>query len=181
MLDGELLYDTYPDGRRVLKYLVFDCLTLDGEDLTARPLDKRLAYFMEKIWTPYNELVTRFPDDTQFLFVLEKKDFQLSYGTELMFKEIMPKLKHGCDGLIFTCRETPYHYGTDENILKWKPAEENSIDFRIKLEFPELTLNGPNPAAIQGKCKAPSSCRTGAKHCISLVASQLSEPTRPLI
>ena len=143
VLDGELLWDTYPpDGRRVLKYLVFDCMTLEGEDMTQRTLDKRLAYFGEKIWAPYDKLLKMFPDDCSFLFQMEKKNFQLSYGTEMMFKDIMPGLKHACDGLIFTCRETPYKYGTDENILKWKKPEENTIDFRMKMEFPPAYSNG---------------------------------------
>ncbi|KAL9084664.1 MAG: hypothetical protein Q9159_005094 [Coniocarpon cinnabarinum] len=147
VLDGELLWDTYHNGDRILKYLVFDCLTLDGDDLTNRTLDKRLAYFMEKVYQPYVKLLETFPEDTTFLFRLEKKDFQLSYATEMMFNEIMPNLKHGCDGLIFTCRETPYRYGTDENILKWKPAEENTIDFRLSLQFPPVVQNGTNGAA----------------------------------
>lgn len=142
LIDGELLYDTMPDGSRALKYLVFDALFLDGSDLTRRTLDKRLAYFMEGIYNPYRALCDKFPQDCEFIFQMEKKEFQLAYGTEMLFKNIMPRLKHGSDGLIFTCRETPYRYGTDENILKWKPASENTVDFRLSMGFPPLTMNG---------------------------------------
>lgn len=143
MLDGELLYDEYPDGRRVLKFLVFDCLLLDGINLMQRTLDKRLAYFMEKIFKPYEALCKSFPQDVaSFRFKLEKKSFQLGYGVEMMFKDIIPRLPHGSDGLIFTCRETPYKFGTDEHILKWKPADENTIDFKLGVAFPPL----PAPA-----------------------------------
>ena len=142
LLDGELLYDSMPDGSRVLKYLVFDALFLDGQDLTARTLDKRLAYFMDMVYNPYRALLKAFPDDCHFVFQMEKKDFQLGYGTEMMVKDTIPKLKHGSDGLIYTCRETPYRYGTDENIIKWKPATENTVDFRMSLEFPPVIMNG---------------------------------------
>ncbi|KAL1977439.1 hypothetical protein VTN31DRAFT_298 [Thermomyces dupontii] len=139
LLDGELVNDTYEDGTTQLKYLVFDCMVLDGQSLMHRTLDKRLAYFKEKVLKPYRAMYERFPEEKQHRpFVVEDKSTQFSYGIEMMFKDIIPKVKkiHGNDGLIFTCRSTPYKIGTDEHILKWKPPEENTIDFRMRLEFP---------------------------------------------
>ena len=141
LVDGELVKDTYDDGTSQLKYLVFDCMVLDGQSLMHRTLDKRLAYFKEKVLKPYNALYKRYPEEKQHrVFAVEDKSTQFSYGIEMMFREIIPKVKkiHGNDGLIFTCRSTPYKIGTDENILKWKPPGENSIDFRLRLEFPLL-------------------------------------------
>ncbi|KAI5476292.1 mRNA guanylyltransferase, partial [Pseudohyphozyma bogoriensis] len=66
------------------------------------------------------------------------KPQELSYGIEAVFKEHVPKLKHGNDGLIFTSAEAPYTPGTDPKILKWKPPSENSIDFVLQLKFPAL-------------------------------------------
>jgi len=141
LLDGELLWDEYPDGRRILKFLVFDCLFLDNQNLLGRTLDKRLAYFMDKLYAPYAALRKQFPEDCErFAFLVEKKSFQFGYGTQMMFKDILPNLPHGSDGLIFTCVGTPYKFGTDEHILKWKPAEENTIDFRLGLEFPPMPV-----------------------------------------
>ncbi|KAI5292775.1 Dcp1p-Dcp2p decapping enzyme complex alpha subunit, partial [Ascosphaera atra] len=139
ILDGELVYDRFDDGTKELKYLVFDCLVIDGLSLMHRTLDKRLAYFKEHILKPYNALFERFPEEKAHRpFTVADKSTQLSYGLPLMFGEIIPKVKrvHGNDGLIFTCRETPYRFGTDENIVKWKPPAENTIDFRMRLEFP---------------------------------------------
>lgn len=159
LLDGELLWDIYdvdaigPDGRplldatgkptkakhRSLKFLVFDCLVLDGANLCPKLLDKRLAHFYEGVLKPYKALCKKFPDDTrEFPFIMEQKSTQRSYGIEMMFREVIPNLKHTTDGLIFTCKETPYQSGTDENIVKWKPAHENSVDFKLDLEFPPL-------------------------------------------
>ncbi|KAF3938324.1 hypothetical protein ABW19_dt0209339 [Dactylella cylindrospora] len=56
-----------------------------------------------------------------------------------MFDTVLPKLQHGNDGLIFTAVNAEYKFGTDQKILKWKPADENSIDFRMNLEFPVLS------------------------------------------
>jgi mRNA guanylyltransferase len=47
---------------------------------------------------------------------VQKKDMQFGYGIEMMFKEIMPKLQHGNDGLIFTSLLGPYICGTDEHM-----------------------------------------------------------------
>ena len=141
LVDGELVNDTYPDGTQQLKFLVFDCLVLDGQSLMHRTLDKRLAYFKVKVLEPYRAMYRKFPEEKAHRpFVVEDKSTQFSYGIEMMFREIIPKVKkiHGNDGLIFTCRSTPYRIGTDEHILKWKPPSENTIDFRMRLEFPIL-------------------------------------------
>lgn len=144
LLDGELVRDTYQDGSSQLKYLVFDCLVLDASSLQHRTLDKRLGYFKENVLKPYKAMYARFPERKRSRpFIVEDKSTQFSYGMEMMFREIIPKVKkvHGNDGLIFTCRTTRYISGTDPNLLKWKPPEENTVDFRLRLEFPPLGRN----------------------------------------
>lgn len=137
LIDGELVFDKLPDGTQQAKYLVFDCMVLDGNSLMNRTLDKRLAYFKERIFDPYKALLDEYPEEKQYMhFIVDLKSFQVSYAVEMMFRQILPSLPHGNDGLIFTCRMTDYHPGTDPNILKWKPEAENSIDFRLQLEFP---------------------------------------------
>lgn len=139
LVDGELVCDRNKDGSQELKFLVFDCLVLDGQSLMHRTLDKRLAYLKEKVLKPYNALFEKFPEEKAHRpFVVEDKSTQFSYAVDMMFREIIPRVKlvHGNDGLIFTCRSTPYRIGTDEHILKWKPPAENTIDFRMRLEFP---------------------------------------------
>lgn len=137
LVDGELVNDRLPNGGSQLKYLVFDCLFLDGNSLMHRTLDKRLAYFRENFFRPYQKLYEKYPEEIQYLpFIIDFKPFELGYGIEKMFREVLPKLPHGNDGLIFTCRNTPYQFGTDPHILKWKPPEDNTIDFLLQLDFP---------------------------------------------
>ncbi|RMZ81649.1 hypothetical protein DV737_g2424, partial [Chaetothyriales sp. CBS 132003] len=121
ILDGELVEDKHPDGRREINFLVFDMLTIDGLSMMKRTLDKRMGYFKERVLKPYQR-------DGHGPFAIKDKTIEFAYGLEKMFNEIIPKVKklHGNDGLIFTCRETEYHPGTDEHILKWKPPEENT-------------------------------------------------------
>lgn len=137
LVDGELVMNKLPNGRVQPTYLVFDCMVLDGNSLMNRPLDKRIAYFQDKVYKPYMELLREFPEEKDELhFLVELKQMQFSYAVDLMFGKILPELPHGNDGLIFTCVGTEYKHGTDPHILKWKPENENSIDFRLRLDFP---------------------------------------------
>lgn len=139
LIDGELVLDTAPNHQIQAKYLVFDCMILDGNSLMNRTLDKRIAYFKERVFDPYKALYKTYPEEIQYLpFVMELKQMQFGYGLEMMFRQILPNLPHGNDGLIFTCRNTDYKHGTDPHILKWKPEQENSIDFRLELEIPTV-------------------------------------------
>ncbi|QSZ28917.1 hypothetical protein DSL72_003424 [Monilinia vaccinii-corymbosi] len=137
LIDGELVLDRLPNGEMQPKYLVFDCMVLDGNSLMNRTLDKRIAYFGERIFSPYQDLLKAYPEEKQYMhFLMELKPMQFSYALDLMFRQILPKLPHGNDGLIFTCRSTEYKHGTDQHILKWKPENENSVDFKLTLDFP---------------------------------------------
>jgi mRNA guanylyltransferase len=137
LIDGELVIDKLPNGQTQPKYLVFDCMVLDGNSLMNRSLDKRIAYFKERVFDPYKQLLKEYPEEQQYQhFIVELKQMQFSYVVEYMFRQILPGLPHGNDGLIFTCRNTEYKHGTDHHILKWKPENENSIDFRLSLDFP---------------------------------------------
>ncbi|KAL9598959.1 MAG: hypothetical protein Q9219_004142 [cf. Caloplaca sp. 3 TL-2023] len=139
LIDGELVNDRLPNGGMQLKYLVFDCLYLDGNSLMHRTLDKRLAYFRENIFTPYKKLYEKYPAEIQYLpFIIEFKRMELGYGVEAMFRDVLPNLRHGNDGLIFTCKNTPYQCGTDPHILKWKPPEDNTVDFLLQMDFPVI-------------------------------------------
>lgn len=140
ILDGELVHDVV-QGQPMprLIYYVFDCLTVDGKNLTNRSLDKRVGHMKEMIFSPYSRWRKEHGGQPMAPepFSIEEKRMYPPYSLKAMFDEVLPKLPHGNDGLVFTCKRTPYKFGTDPNILKWKPPRENTIDFKMKLgEFP---------------------------------------------
>ncbi|KAH9866658.1 hypothetical protein J1614_008351 [Plenodomus biglobosus] len=143
ILDGELVNDQYPgEPTPRLNYYVFDCLAVDGENVTGKTLDKRLGRLQEWVLKPYNSYLTRqfgqaiTPNDLK-PFALKPKKTYSAYSLQEMFNNVLPNLKHGNDGLIFTCKNTRYEFGTDRHILKWKPPHENTIDFKLRLgDFP---------------------------------------------
>jgi mRNA guanylyltransferase len=130
-----------PDGTKKLRYLVFDCVVLDGEPLMGRPLDKRIGRYFEFVDKPLKQFYQRHAEDAKtFAFEVRFKAMDKPYALEEMFNHKLPNLPHGNDGLVFTCKGTTYVSGTDEHILKWKPAHENSIDFKLSLgAFPLTT------------------------------------------
>ncbi|KAN0077228.1 mRNA capping enzyme, catalytic domain containing protein [Tylopilus felleus] len=138
ILDGELVIDVEPTSKKeTLRYLAFDCLVFDNENVMSRSLDKRYGRLKERFYRPWCKAKEQFPQLTENIpFDIQVKDISFSYGIEDVFRLVIPKLLHGNDGLIYTCRETLYVPGTDPNILKWKPPSENSIDFKLVLRFP---------------------------------------------
>jgi mRNA guanylyltransferase len=139
ILDGEFVHDKVPgEPKARLIFYAFDCLVIDGTNLTGRPYDKRIGRMKEQIFQPYYRWVQkngRPPAEEPFR--VKEKNFVTAYSVQEMFNNVLPKLPHGNDGLVFTCKSTPYHFGTDKHILKWKPPHENTIDFKFKLgEFP---------------------------------------------
>jgi len=57
----------------------------------------------------------------------------LDIHTSFIYNNIIPKLDHGNDGIIYTMNDCPYYPGTCQQIIKWKPALVNSVDFSLKL------------------------------------------------
>lgn len=147
-LDGELVEDKPPNARPIMKFLAFDLLVVDTKDLRERPLDKRLGYLKEWILKPYQKYIATSKDvQSSQPFLFEDKKTEFSYSLQTMFNDIIPKVKllHGNDGLIFTCRATNYQSGTDKHILKWKPPNENTIDFLMHIKWAMLDPDLSNP------------------------------------
>ncbi|TNY24468.1 mRNA capping enzyme, catalytic domain-containing protein [Rhodotorula diobovata] len=148
VLDGEFVIDVDPNtGQHIPRLLVFDLLVLDSENIMSKPLQKRYGRLQAYVVEPYKKYQRTLPPDVianqPFEVVCKKQE--LSYGIEAVFRDHVPKLLHGNDGLIFTSAEAPYTPGTDPKILKWKPPSENSIDFVLQLKFPPKRDNEREP------------------------------------
>ncbi|CAG8702289.1 11504_t:CDS:2, partial [Funneliformis caledonium] len=120
------------DGTRVLAYITCDS--------PGKP-----AYLRDYIMSPYEKMLRKRPDLAiiqpykEVLFVVNK-EMERSYGLEKVLKQIIPSLKHNCDGLIFTSSTSGY---SAEKILKWKPPNENSIDLKLSFDFKRHKNNKP--------------------------------------
>ncbi|ORX66075.1 mRNA capping enzyme alpha subunit [Linderina pennispora] len=134
LIDAELVVDVEADGRRVMKLLGFDALVINGKNIMNHPLDRRLDYLNRHVIAPYQEMCRTCPAYCRGQpFMAEFKRFENSFAVQTIQREVIPKLKHESDGLVFTSRVAPYTPGTCDKIMKWKPAGENSIDFRVRV------------------------------------------------
>ncbi|KAG0164767.1 Dcp1p-Dcp2p decapping enzyme complex alpha subunit [Apophysomyces sp. BC1034] len=101
---------------------------------------KRLGYLRNDIISPHQNMLRKRPQMVAGLpFLVEFKEQQFTYHLDTVFNHIIPKLKHGNDGLIFTSVNAAYALGTSNKMIKWKPANENSVDFKVRLQFPAST------------------------------------------
>ncbi|KAG0946805.1 hypothetical protein G6F57_006460 [Rhizopus arrhizus] len=110
--DNEYLKDTLIDGE----------LVLDTDE-------KKML--QQDVIQPFHMSLRNVTDISKLPpFSVELKKMERSYGLRLVFDQI-PKLKHKSDGIIWTPVKYPYTLGTCEKLLKWKPPELNTVDFRI--------------------------------------------------
>jgi mRNA guanylyltransferase len=63
-------------------------------------------------------------------FQVAIKEMFKAYHIRHLLKEILPRLLHENDGLIFTPVNKGYVFGTNEQLLKWKPF--HTVDFKVR-------------------------------------------------
>lgn len=147
LLDGELVVDTHLEtGRRKVRYLIYDACVVAGELVTGYPLTTRLMKADRGVLAPrYAEGTANAAEP----FTIELKDHFELKDLPWLFDHIAPSrgehpfvfvdehrgLRHGTDGIIFTPVNTRYQHQTDPLVLKWKPAEMNSVDFRLAAQW----------------------------------------------
>ena len=169
LIDGELVIDTYigSDGSEeiVPRFLAFDLLLLEGNDYRDRTFSKRLGYLKTFVLDPlhkYQKTNTTAKENP--CMSMEMKKIELCYGMDKVWATV-GDLKHGNDGLIFTANDSPYTLGTCEAMVKWKPPELNSVDFKVRVTMEggvpkfmlDIAANGAKRYKSWGELKNPPS------------------------
>ncbi|KAJ2830135.1 Dcp1p-Dcp2p decapping enzyme complex alpha subunit [Coemansia erecta] len=144
LIDAELVFVKMPDGSQKCKLLAFDALVVGGKNYMAEGLERRLGFLYTHVIRPFKKMCAAMPPDRARLqpFFAVVKEFRRSYHVPYIYDVVIPSLHYKCDGLIFTSVDAPYTIGTCDNIIKWKPASENSIDFKVSVRnnVPMLTM-----------------------------------------
>lgn len=134
VLDGELVYETSEEGVNKTKLLLFDCLAINNENVTKLPFQWRYACLQNQV-LPIIEAFLRRRTDIRSTLGFEPllKPMSRAYDVAIVLQK-MPNLQHRTDGLIFTCLHSPYTFGSNFKILKWKPPGYVTIDFLLRFK-----------------------------------------------
>ena len=89
----------------------------------------RLHLIRTWVTNPLNQLIAS--QKLQLPFRIRMKPMYTVEQSYFVWNEVVKQLTHESDGLIFTPIHDPYILGPCLKLLKWKPLEFNSADFKI--------------------------------------------------
>ena len=139
------------------RFIVFDAIVLNGENIGHNPFKARISAlndFMKQInfsriikhkrestfnkykdvvrfLAPINETINKFQIKTIPIEIFMKDYFMLDKLDILNEKISKNKFPHDNDGIIINRDEFIYYPAACKDILKWKPAELNTVDFEL--------------------------------------------------
>ena len=134
LVDGEMVIDKYK-GQSTPRYLVYDIISFDGTNVGRHSFSERMKLISGNIINPRIEAMRRgIINREQEPFSVRLKDFwDLTQAKSLLSEKFARQLSHEPDGLIFQPEQEPYISGRCDEVLKWKPSEQNSVDFMLKI------------------------------------------------
>ncbi|XP_034230434.1 mRNA-capping enzyme [Thrips palmi] len=136
LLDGEMVIDKTENGESIPRYLVYDIIKFNNQELMSQPFYPiRYNCIREEIVdTRNNAMMKGLINKAVEPFSVRRKEFwDLMTTGYLLSDKFAKKLSHEPDGLIFQPSSDPYVAGQCPESLKWKPSSHNSVDFRAKI------------------------------------------------
>ncbi|QDZ24112.1 mRNA-capping enzyme [Chloropicon primus] len=153
LLDGEMVVDEDAySGEKRRRFYAYDLISMDGKKITDLPFKQRYAYIEDYVVVPrkleqhaIGKEKERYPyhmynyDDE--CFAIRRKSFYPLHSCKGVLSNLIPKLLHESDGLIFQDWEDRYVPLTCHALLKWKYSHLNSVDFKLDVK-PEPSRKG---------------------------------------
>ncbi|XP_061741857.1 mRNA-capping enzyme isoform X1 [Nerophis ophidion] len=133
LLDGEMIIDKV-NGQPVPRYLIYDIIKFNGQPVGQCDFNIRLLCIEKEIISPRMQKMKNGQiDKTKEPFSVRNKPFfDIQAARKLLEGSFTSQVSHEVDGLIFQpCGK--YKAGRCDDILKWKPPNLNSVDFRLKI------------------------------------------------
>lgn len=150
LLDGEMITDTV-NGKTVPRYLVYDIVRFEGKEVGKTDFNTRLICMDREIVGPRNTKVQQgLLDKTKEPFSVRMKPFwDIVTSRKILDGSFASQVSHEVDGLIFQPVPDPYCPGRCLDVLKWKPPDLNSVDFKLKvIKDPGKTGELPRTRAL---------------------------------
>lgn len=133
LLDGEMVLDKV-NGTTIPRFLVYDIITYQNDDIGKQPFfPNRLKKVEHEITQPRYEAMKYglINKSLEPFSVRHKMFWDLTQAKALLGPKFSKTLSHEPDGLIFQPSSEPYVSGRCDEVLKWKPLNMNSVDFRV--------------------------------------------------
>uniref|UniRef100_A0A8D2ZIN5 mRNA-capping enzyme n=2 Tax=Scophthalmus maximus TaxID=52904 RepID=A0A8D2ZIN5_SCOMX len=133
LLDGEMIIDKV-NGQPVPRYLIYDIIKFSGQPVGQCDFNIRLLCIEKEIISPRMEKmkIGQIDKTKEPFSVRNKPFFDIHASRKLVEGSFTSQVSHEVDGLIFQpCGR--YKPGRCDEILKWKPPNLNSVDFRLKI------------------------------------------------
>jgi len=132
LVDGEMVLDVV-NGQSIPRYLVYDIVNFKQNPVGKVVFKTRLHCIENEIIKPRQSI-----DRSREPFSVRIKPFwPIADSAKLLDEEgqFMKQIAHETDGLIFqpADQNDVYKSGRNEDILKWKPPELNSVDFKLRI------------------------------------------------
>ncbi|XP_055681575.1 mRNA-capping enzyme [Lutzomyia longipalpis] len=135
LVDGEMVIDKVK-GLSIPRYLIYDVIKYEDDDVGQMPFyPTRLKCIEENIIGPrYDCFRKGLIDKNREPFSVRHKMFwDVTQARALLGPKFASTLSHEPDGLIFQPSLDPYQTGQSNEVLKWKPLELCSVDFKLKI------------------------------------------------
>ncbi|XP_018329684.1 mRNA-capping enzyme [Agrilus planipennis] len=135
LLDGEMVIDKV-DGQDIPRYLAYDIVKFEGKDVGKMAFSTvRMECIQKEIINPRIAAMEKgLINKASEPFSVRKKEFwHITQAASLLGEKFAKNLSHEPDGLIFQPAKEPYVAGRCDEVLKWKPQDLNSVDFRLRI------------------------------------------------
>ncbi|GFY58209.1 mRNA-capping enzyme [Trichonephila inaurata madagascariensis] len=135
LLDGEMIIDKV-DGKDVPRYLAYDIVKFESQDVGQTDFERRLLCIAKEIIKPRRDAMMNGKiDRMKEPFSVRAKDFwDVTSAKQILGEKFRREMSHEVDGLIFQPVPDPYVTGRCPDVLKWKPPELNSVDFKLVIQ-----------------------------------------------
>ncbi|ESN99963.1 hypothetical protein HELRODRAFT_113375 [Helobdella robusta] len=132
LLDGEMIIDQ-AEGKPIPRYLIYDVIKLDGQDVGSWNFDIRLMCILKDIIQPRNE--GRINKSLEPFSIRAKPFWDITCSRSLLDGKFAREVSHEVDGLIYQPVDMGYKMGRCSEMLKWKPPSLNSVDFKLVVSY----------------------------------------------
>lgn len=150
IIDGEMVVDEdLVKGTKTRRFLAYDAMVINGEIVTQHPWKERWNFIDTFIEAPRRLEASVISngswklryDYSKEMFRFRRKMFWPLSASKKIIDDFIPRqLTHEADGLILQPHDDPYAPLTCPELLKWKFAHMNSVDFKLRVG-PDETLH----------------------------------------